>query len=160
MYEGVNNQNANQATLHTASGCTQTDNTLNSDCSSGSGCGVEFGSNSFGSQINNGGGVFAMQYATTGVYVWFWARSDAPTGTTQGDSSSIDISSWPEPQATFNFGDSCPSTMINTNQQVTMNIDLCGPWVESSTNGCNFGSSCEDYVANADLSDSYFDINR
>jgi hypothetical protein len=74
----------NQIALHALPGCiktevsgTQTGTTLESNCSSVKGCIVrETKPNSFGAGFARaGGGVYAMQFAPSGIYIWFWSVS-------------------------------------------------------------------------------------
>ena len=136
IYEQVNGvtNRANQATLHTGPGCTfsdprgQTGSTLVSDCNvanganGNTGCGVSMtgDANTFGTGLNNaGGGVFAMQHESSGVFVWHWSRDSAPAGTKRGDNSAIDVSSWGTPDAAFGFYQgTCSADHIDLNQQV------------------------------------------
>lgn len=71
----------NQMSVHTDPGCVQASKppqsgtTLNKDCSQARGCSVaETKANSFGSDFAAAnGGVFAMQFDVSGIYMWFWS---------------------------------------------------------------------------------------
>ncbi|KAF9787022.1 glycoside hydrolase family 16 protein [Thelephora terrestris] len=95
IIEGVNDYTNNQATLHTNPGCglaSSDSKTLSisgtlvsgTDCSvtstSNQGCGVRSNSNStYGAGFNSiGGGVYAMQWDTSGIAVFFFPRSSIP----------------------------------------------------------------------------------
>jgi len=82
IIEAINNMDHNQIALHTRGGCSQTvipnsqtGNTIENDCSTDRGCIVaETKPNSFGAGFAAaGGGVYAVQMATSGIYVWFWS---------------------------------------------------------------------------------------
>ena len=82
IIESINNQDHNQIALHTTGGCfqaqipgTQTGVTLERDCSTPRGCLVaETKPNSFGAGFAQaGGGAFALQFAESGIYAWFWS---------------------------------------------------------------------------------------
>ncbi|EPQ27397.1 uncharacterized protein PFL1_04935 [Pseudozyma flocculosa PF-1] len=180
IYEGVNGVAPNQATLHTGPGCIKAPSALQTgtnvsptDCNvkdganGNAGCAVFMpSSNSFGAGLNaNGGGVFAMQYVAEGVFVWFWPSSSAPAGTKRGDSRTIDVASWGTPTAAFPFYDGCTASHIDTNQQVTMNIDFCGGFVNSRPgSSCGMvanNAQCIAYVQNnpSAFTEAYFDVN-
>lgn len=74
----------NQIALHALPGCMkteltgqQTGLTLETNCSTAQGCIVkETKPNSYGAAFARaGGGAYAMQFATTGIYIWFWSVS-------------------------------------------------------------------------------------
>ncbi len=102
-----------------------------------------------------------MQHEYSGVYVWHWTRGNAPAGTKRGDNSAINVASWGEPAAAFPFTSSCTASHINTNQQIVMNIDFCGGFVNTfaAKDGCP--TDCVSYVANnpSAFRNAYFDIN-
>ena len=83
IIEGVNLVGHNQMALHSTEGCFQANNsggtgqTLERDCSTPTGCAVrENKNNSYGQAFNEaGGGVFALQMAQSGFYIWFWSVS-------------------------------------------------------------------------------------
>ncbi|KIK58774.1 glycoside hydrolase family 16 protein [Collybiopsis luxurians FD-317 M1] len=113
IMEGVNNQNANQGTLHTGPSCTMpasrtmTGTVLNNDCDAdddgNEGCGVQFAANTFGPSFNSqGGGWFAMERTDTFISIWFWARgsTSVPSDVKNGNSN-VDTSNWGTPVAFF-----------------------------------------------------------
>ena len=75
--------NNNQYVVHTSPGCTldpstkHTGNVLGTSCSQPSGCVVvETKANSYGAGFAQaGGGVYATQLDTSGIYMWFWSVS-------------------------------------------------------------------------------------
>ncbi|KAH8118462.1 hypothetical protein DFH11DRAFT_1502630 [Phellopilus nigrolimitatus] len=102
VIEGINNNGANRATLHTSPGCQMQSHrgqsgrdsskhvlthiyrsTVSTDCNAfannNQGCGTSFRkTGSYGSALNAmGGGWFVMKrMQTEGVYIWFWGRND------------------------------------------------------------------------------------
>ncbi|PWN28308.1 hypothetical protein BDZ90DRAFT_226469 [Jaminaea rosea] len=164
------------STLHTSPGCTMPEGrsmtgtaTLN-DCNvlnganGNAGCGVNLFSdpNSFGEPLNNnGGGTYAMQRESGGIYVWFWQGNSAPFDP-RSPNAHIDPASWGTPHASF------PSTSCDVGQYfdahwITMNIDFCGGFVDAfwQQDGCSKYGSCVDYVANnpGAFREAYFDLN-
>jgi len=125
----------NQMTLHTTKGCTmnvkrkETGKSLTTNClnstDDNAGCGVNSGSNTYGSDFNSGGGaVLAMELRAAGIRMWQFGRSEVPADITSGNP---DPSTWSEATADF------PSTNCDigthfANQSIIANIDLCGQW--------------------------------
>ena len=78
----------NQMSLQTSPGCMQdegearrqTGQTLARNCNSVTGCVVADQRNAtFGNTLNaGGGGVWALQIAASGIYMWFWPVSLVP----------------------------------------------------------------------------------
>ena len=83
IIEGINLMTNNQMALHTVPGCTkapnntQTGTTLETDCSTDQGCLVaETQPNSYGQTFAQaGGGVWALEFDTSGISMWFWSVS-------------------------------------------------------------------------------------
>lgn len=100
--------------------------------------------------------VYAMEWRTAGIRVWFFDRTSIPsdintsTSNTSVASTTPDPSTWGTPLADF------PSTHcdIDThfkNQSIIANIDLCGSWASSTkwyTTLASCPGTCETYVAN------------
>jgi len=137
IMEAINVMPNNQMALHTLEGCLhvtppgQTGQSMEADCSMPSGCTVaETAPNSFESGFAAaGGGVWATQFDVSGIFIWFWSRSDIPPSITQATStSSIDISQWGPPSASFPATSSCNLTQFFTPQQLVLDITLCGDW--------------------------------
>ncbi|CEQ39518.1 SPOSA6832_01060, partial [Sporobolomyces salmonicolor] len=97
IYEGINSRTFNQYTLHTAAGCVRNTATpmtgdtqwASADCyaySGSSGCTVfDYDPTSYGAGFNAaGGGVFALQFAETGISIWRWPRSSIPSDVKNG----------------------------------------------------------------------------
>ena len=187
----------NSMTLHTANDC-QLNSTASKSKFSGSisnencyayaagekGCGFSAPEsfNSYGPRFNeNQGGVYATEWTSDGISIWFFPRNEIPSDI-NCNSSTVDTSSWPSPVARFD-GDDCdwashfkdlnivsvPSKVLHdivliSHQQV-FDITFCGDWagqVWSQSSTCTSkASSCQDYVANhaADFKDTYWSIN-
>ncbi|CAL1709040.1 unnamed protein product [Somion occarium] len=135
IIEAINLMPNNQMAIHTTAGCLhdpppdQTGRSLERDCGTGSGCTVqETTSNSFNSGFAAaGGGVWATQFDVSGVYIWFWSRSNVPASISQATSSSpLDISQWGPPSASYPAGANCNITNFFTAQQLVLDITLCG----------------------------------
>jgi len=136
IIEGVNLMSNNQMAIHSSPGCTKTDpptqtgQSSGTDCSQGSGCVVdEKQANSYGSAFAQaGGGVFAAQFDSTGIYIWFWSRPNVPAVISQAtSSSSIDISTWGNPSAAYPTS-SCNIGQYFGAQKLIVDITLCGDW--------------------------------
>ncbi len=135
VIEGVNLAGTDQITLHSGSGCvvntagSQSGTTLlNSNCNADSGytgCSVTTTtSNSYGTNFNNnGGGVYAMQWESSGVYVWFWPHSSVPADITAG---SPVTGNWGTPIVAFNGGSGCTFDSSFANENIVFNTDFCG----------------------------------
>ncbi|KAF5871188.1 putative glycoside hydrolase family 16 protein [Botrytis fragariae] len=133
IIEGVNLGTTNTITLHTAAGCTVSNansqsgtTTITSNCNqdnAGTGCGVATSNTqNYGTGFNAiGGGVYAMQWASTGIYVWFWPRGSIPADITAKDIDNI-----------------------------VFDTTFCGTWAGSvwSSGSCaSAASTCQAYVA-------------
>ncbi|KAH7098711.1 glycoside hydrolase family 16 protein [Auriculariales sp. MPI-PUGE-AT-0066] len=175
ILEGVNDQAANQAALHTDAGCTmsnlkQSGKLLHSDCNAfadgNTGCTTQFTkANSFGPSFNkHGGGYFAMERTSSSIKVWFWPRSGggAPSAIVKG-SKSIDPSKWGTPMASYN-SNSCNIGSKFKASNVIINIALCGDWAGSPAvwgqSACASKGDCVSYVNNnpAAFKNAYFNF--
>eukprot|EP01113_Clastostelium_recurvatum_P037456 TRINITY_DN547_c0_g1_i2.p1 TRINITY_DN547_c0_g1~~TRINITY_DN547_c0_g1_i2.p1 ORF type:complete len:319 (-),score=43.91 TRINITY_DN547_c0_g1_i2:66-1022(-) len=173
VVEGVNQNNRNQMTLHSGPGCTMPSNwnqvgkTLGTDCNSlvnnNAGCAVQSDTTlSYGQGFNNnGGGVWAMQWESSGVFIWFWARGSVPANVQNGNP---DPTTWGTPGASFPFAGtgpgSCPSSDF-ANHQIVIDDTFCGDWAGAvfSQSGCP--GSCTSYVQNnpQNFKQAYWAIN-
>jgi len=157
IIEGVNAQRTNQIDLHTAPGCNiQVPNSqggtnlLQSNCNqdnAGTGCGVSTSNtNNFGVGFNNiGGGVYAMQWAGSGIYIWFFERGSIP-----GDISANEpnIPGWGTPLVTM---EGCDIDQYFANNNIVFDTTFCGQWAGSvwGSSSCSaLANTCEEYVAN------------
>lgn len=90
--------------------------------------------------------MYAMQWASTGIYVWFWPRGSIPADITAKD---IDVSSWGTPLATFS-GSGCNFDKSFASQNIVFDTTFCGTWAGSvwSSGSCaSAASTCQAYVA-------------
>lgn len=157
VIEGVNLAGTDQITLHTSAGCTintagsQSGTTLlQSDCNANNGndgCGVTTTvANSYGDGFNNvGGGVYAMQWESSGIYVWFWPRGQIPADITNGAPVT---GNWGLPIVAFNGGSGCTIDNSFQNENIVFDTTFCGDWAGSVfSQQCPSDGSCTDYVA-------------
>ncbi|EKD19659.1 uncharacterized protein L3040_001996 [Drepanopeziza brunnea f. sp. 'multigermtubi'] len=169
IIEGVNSQMKNIMTLHTGDTCTISGalslGTLQTgDCNqkNGFGCGISSSSSSsYGDGFNNvGGGVYATQWTSDYIRIWFFPRNTIPADVLSGNP---DPSSWGYPDA--DFQGNCDIDANFRNHQIVFDTTFCGDWaggVFSSDNSCKYkANSCVDYVAGnpGDFKDSYWNIN-
>ncbi|OBZ77862.1 putative glycosidase C21B10.07 [Grifola frondosa] len=170
IVEGINLMNQNQMALHTLGECVhqtppdQKSPSGNLNCSTGTGCTVrESSPNSFGAGFAAaGGGVWATQFDISGIYIWFWSRPDVPSSFSVGNTS-IDISQWGPPSASYPVTSQCNLTQFFTSQQLVIDIALCGDWAGVPS---IYSSSCKGtcYLSNVvgpgspTYDDAYFEI--
>ncbi|TCD61817.1 hypothetical protein EIP91_007862 [Steccherinum ochraceum] len=138
ILEAINLMTSNQMALHTTQGCThpapptgaQTSHNGGQDCGTGDGCTVqETADNSYGTGFNNaGGGVWATQFDASGIFIWFWSRPNVPQNLQGATSSTLDISSWGPPSASYASSANCNVTEYFSPQQLIFDIALCGDW--------------------------------
>ncbi|PYH50049.1 glycoside hydrolase family 16 protein [Aspergillus saccharolyticus JOP 1030-1] len=173
IIEGVNQQTNDLMTLHTSDGCTInnsgfTGTLVTSNCyvyaadqSSNAGCGITSSSSqSFGSPFNSlGGGVYATEWTSSAINIWFFPRGSIPADITSG---SPIPSTWGTPAASF--AGSCDIDSHFNAMQIVFDTTFCGDWagnVWSSGSCASYASSCTDYVANnpSAFEDAYWTIN-
>jgi len=162
IVEGVNMLNTNQMTLHTGPGCTVKNpmsnqavgNVIHSDCdvysSENLGCGVLDHSNtSFGEPFNlRGGGVFAMEWADSGISIWRFNRGEVPQDLQSGNNPQP--STWAiRPLAHWSNSQCNDLSQTFSEHRVIFDITLCGDWAGSAgvfnaNNACT--GSCESMV--------------
>lgn len=160
IIEGVNTLTTNAMTLHTQQGCTMAGDsrdmsgTVNTeDCwtgdpnqSNNAGCGVQAtGTDTYGDGFNNaGGGVYAMEWQSTGIRMWHWQHSNVPSSLSNG---SPDTTTFGQPLADFP-NTNCNIDQFFSNHQIVFDLTFCGDYAGNvfTQQGC--GSSCTDYVAN------------
>ncbi|RAL15908.1 uncharacterized protein BO97DRAFT_458901 [Aspergillus homomorphus CBS 101889] len=112
--------------------------------------------NSFGSGFNNnGGGVYAMEWTTQAVRIWFFPRGSIPSGNSGPLGASPDPNTWGTPTTNFQSkdGSGCDMSSHIRNQRIVIDTTFCGTWASGtwSSSGCASKtgySSCEDYVKN------------
>ncbi|EIN06365.1 endo-1,3(4)-beta-glucanase-like protein [Punctularia strigosozonata HHB-11173 SS5] len=175
IVEGVNDVEPNASTLHTSSNCTmpetrsQTGTTVSTNCdvdfNYNAGCGVQApATNSYGPAFNAaGGGWYAMERTNKFIKVWFWPRNSkfVPLDVYSG-SPIIDTTFWGTPYASFPSTSTCDLEAKFGENNIIINLTLCGDWAGAvfTSNGC--GASCTDYVNRnpAAFVDAYWDFAR
>jgi hypothetical protein len=133
IFETVNLMDHNQMALHTLTGCTKASDAVQSgtngatNCSTSAGCIVaDSNNNSVGAAFAAaGGGVWATQFDTSGVFIWFWNTANVPSNLNSG--SSVDTSTWGTPTASYPSS-TCNMTQAFGPQQLVLDITLCGDW--------------------------------
>jgi hypothetical protein len=116
------------------SGCTTTDNYHGQNIS-------------YGSNFNEGfGGVFATQWDSDGVNIWFWAMADIP-GNLWGPTA--DPNTWGKPVASLT-GSSVDGLLLNG--KIVFDTNFCGTlvesfWTQSKCYDPNTAPTCAQYVA-------------
>jgi hypothetical protein len=134
------------------------------DCSvysnGNSGCGVnDTTSVSYGAPFaRNGGGVWATEFAASGISVWFFPRPSVPANL-QNSSMIPDPSTWGTPSAYFS-NSTCSIGDYFGDQQLVVDITLCGDWAGSSAvfeQTCS--GTCTDLVADpTNYNNAYFEL--
>ncbi len=175
IIEGVSAQTSNNMAMHTDAGCTITNTgafsgsleTANCDVNAAgqatnAGCSIRSADDSsFGSGFNsNGGGVYATEWTSEAVSIWFFSRDAIPSDITSGNP---DPSGWGLPQGQFTGG--CDIDDKVRNQQLVFDVTFCGDWaggVWSTDSTCSAkASTCQDFVQNnpSAFQDTYWLIN-
>lgn len=121
IIEGVNTQSENKMTMHTSDGCSMAGNS----CQGNQGCSQDGGGpNSYGSGFNsNNGGVYAMEWTSDHIDIWFFGRGSEPEGVS-GDSP--DPSGWGPPTKSFNAQDGCDIDSHFQNHNIVFDTTFCG----------------------------------
>lgn len=133
IIEGVNLQSRNWATLHTRPGCfvnlagsqpgTQL---MNGDCNfdrAYQGCSAHTDA-PFGDLFNRGlGGVYATQWESSGIYIWFFPRNKIPVDISSGKP---DTTKWGLPLVAFNGGSGCNIDSYFGNHEIVFDTTFCG----------------------------------
>jgi len=176
IIEGVHEATTNLVSLHTDGnegvctlipneqnglvGSTQCDNAL----TSAGGCGVSGGP--FGTPFNDhGGGVYAMQWLSSGIKIWFFSRNGIPADIV---SDTPNPSSWAAP--VLQVGSNCDIDAHFRNMRIVIDTTFCGDWAGNvavwQQTSCYKSNSipsntCIDYVKNHPeaYADGYWDIN-
>ncbi|KAI0757409.1 concanavalin A-like lectin/glucanase domain-containing protein [Daedaleopsis nitida] len=185
ILEGVNDYSNNQATIHTAHGCTissSNSDTLGitgtvvggTNCAaletSNAGCGmVATQSNTYGVGFNNnGGGVYAMQWVDDGVTVWFFPRNNIPSDISAGAPLP---NNWGKPMASWPASHCSPSQFFHDHSAI-FDTTLCGDWAGGVWNNAGAPgqeqscaarvgvSTCEEFVRNhgSSFNEAYWEV--
>lgn len=161
IIEGVHEQDHNALTLHTSTGCAVSQDTsifagkvATANCdvkaqgqADNAGCSIGSEDNkSYGAGLNdNGGGVYATEWTSDAISIWFFPRGSVPDGVT-GDNP--DPSSWGKPTAKW-VKDSCDIDGIFKDLNIIFDTTFCGDWAGntwSSSSCASKAATCNDYV--------------
>ncbi|KAG6006169.1 hypothetical protein E4U21_007279 [Claviceps maximensis] len=162
IIEGANDEYRNLMSAHTTAGCTIS-KTLASKASGtprsttcavdkkNEGCGYDVPVNdttSYGDAFNaEGGGVYAMEWASEYIKIWHFARGQIP-GDIKDRKPTPD--EWGMPHAIFG-GESCDVGKHFKQMNLVININFCGDWPENiwgKSDGCGkYAPTCGEFVA-------------
>ncbi|KAJ5143608.1 Concanavalin A-like lectin/glucanases superfamily [Penicillium bovifimosum] len=172
IIEGLNDQTSNQMALHTSDGCSIdttgfTGHLDTSNCyvdadgqPANSGCAIRSDhTESYGTGFNdNGGGVYATEWTSDAINVWFWPSDSVPRDIGSDSPSPVD---WGNPTAKF-AGD-CDIDSHFDEMRIVFDITFCGDWageVWGSSSCAEKSGSCNDYVQNnpSAFTESYWQV--
>ncbi|KAF9735704.1 hypothetical protein PMIN06_006766 [Paraphaeosphaeria minitans] len=161
ILEGVHEQDTNALTLHTSTGCsigsdtslfsgsveTQNCDVKAAGQADNAGCSIKSKDNkSYGAGLNdNGGGVYATEWTSDAISIWFFPRDSVPEGVT-GDNP--DPSTWGTPSAKW-VQESCDIDGIFKDLNIIFDTTFCGDWAGntwSSSSCASKAPTCNDYV--------------
>ncbi|KAH8113075.1 concanavalin A-like lectin/glucanase domain-containing protein [Phellopilus nigrolimitatus] len=172
IFEGVNMQTQNDISLHTLNGCThpsanlsngiETGQLISTDCFNqtefNQGCIVQVPGSSYGASFaQNGGGVYALNWNASGIFVWFFPRGSVPSDLST-DFPNPD--GWGLPTAAYPTS-SCDVSKYFSPQTLILDITICGnfagqPGVFAQT--CS--GNCVDLVQTpSNYDNAYFEIS-
>ena len=175
IVEGVNENTRNLGSLHTSRNCTiagsgETGTLVTNDCdtygTNNVGCGVRLSSNtSYGKGFNDaGGGVYAMEWTSNWIRMWYWDHTRVPSSITYG---APDPSTFGVPSA--NFQGSCDIDSHFAMHHPVFDITFCGTYAGDTygatscpmASGKDGPNSCIDHVANSPFAfeEAYFEVN-
>nr|ARD05880.1 beta 1,3 (4)-glucanase [Aphelenchoides besseyi] len=173
VIEGVNTQNYNAMAMHTVDNCSINEqgnfsgSVDSSNCfvnatgqPKDSGCSISTdNTQTYGTGYNKvQGGVYAVQWTSSIIKIWFFRRSKIPTDITNGKPRP---GSWTEPLAAFSGACDLDSHVFN--QRMTFDLAFCGDWAgDDWKDSCkNKAKTCKEYVKNNphDFKDAYWLIN-
>lgn len=175
IIEGVNGQKVNTMAVHTNAGCSISNNggmsgqIMTSNCdvaapnqATNQGCAINSANTAtYGSGFNsNGGGVYATEWTSEGISIYFFPRSSIPSDITSGKP---DPSGWGLPIGRFEGACDWDEKVVN--QQIIFDVTFCGDWaggVFSSDAICSSkASTCQSFVQNNPnaFTDTYWSVN-
>lgn len=163
IVEGVNDQTSNQMTLHTNSGPRITKQTaftgevLTEDCDVNSpsqpknvGCAIADNTGlTFGTDFNtNGGGVYATEWTSQAIKIWFFPRGKFPVDIASASPSPSQ--NWGPPTSVFTGPDFNMDDHFK-NLRIVFDTTFCGDWAGNNWNetaSCAaLAPTCEEYVS-------------
>ncbi|KAH8152347.1 uncharacterized protein LAJ45_03774 [Morchella importuna] len=172
IIEGVNLNTQNAMALHTSDGCSingsgQSGTLISNNCyvyaanqSTNQGCGIQdTRTSSYGTGFNNiGGGVYATEWNSDFIKIWFFPRNAIPANVL---STTPEPTGWGTPVAVFQG--SCDINSKFISHKIIFDITFCGDWAGNvwGSSGCPTSMTCNDYVANtpAAFTQTYWQIN-
>ncbi|KIV77202.1 hypothetical protein PV11_09019 [Exophiala sideris] len=175
IIEGVNSQVGDSMALHTGSGCSITNNgdfsgsitTPNCDVdasgqATNAGCQVlTSAADTYGIVFNKDqGGVYATQWTSSAITIWFFPRSSIPSDISSG---SPNPSGWGTPLSQFQGG--CDIDNFFEDHQIVFDTTFCGDWagnVWTTDPTCSSkAATCQDFVQNnpSAFADAYWSVN-
>ena len=160
IIEGISLQAQDAITMHSGPSCSM----IGESCDGGNGCSTQVGGpTSFGDGFNNnGGGIYAMEWTSDYINVYFFAHSNAPSDIL---GSAPDPTNWGTPTASFVGGSTCDIDANFQNNNIVLDTTFCGSWagtVWSSDPVCGpKAATCQDYVQNnpSAFTEAYWTIN-
>ncbi|KAE8356403.1 putative endo-1,3(4)-beta-glucanase [Aspergillus coremiiformis] len=174
IIEGVNKHEANKIVLHTSGSCAlsgeneMTGTMTSSECGEASGtigCVVQGKDGTSGAPFNQqGGGIYAMEWTSKFIKIWYFARSEIPKSITEGKP---DPTAFGTPMA--HLQGTCDFHERFKSQKFIFDTTFCGDWAGGvfGTSGCPVSNpsnpiqSCVNYVAEnpAAFKEAYWEIN-
>ncbi len=157
IIEGVNLQKTNSMTLHTADGCSMERPNLpgvkmaHTNCNENTGytgCGqeVENDTKNYGGDFNSlGGGVYALDWNSESIDIYFFGRNAIPADIKEGKP---DPKTWAKPTVTFKGN--CNIDNHFKKHKIIINTTFCGDWAGrtwSDGECAALAPNCEQYVA-------------
>ena len=160
IIEGINLQAQDAITMHSGPSCSM----IGKSCDGGNGCSTQVGGpTSYGDGFNkNGGGIYAMEWTSDHINVYFFPHSNAPTDAL---GAAPDPTTWGTPTASFVGGSTCDIDANFQNNNIVIDTTFCGTWAGSAWSGdpvCGpKAATCQDYVQNnpAAFTEAYWTIN-
>ncbi|EXJ65059.1 hypothetical protein A1O7_01399 [Cladophialophora yegresii CBS 114405] len=177
IIEGANNQANDLTSTHTGGSCmiaqsplemtgTSNGNDCRYDVATGAnaqGCGAFSKSSvSYGAGFNsNKGGVYAMEWKSDAIKIWFFPRGSIPSDITSGNP---DPSGWGLPDSIFN-GPGCDIDANFADNRFIFDTTFCGDFGEATwyNGGCAAieGDQCSVFVGDhpEQFTEAYWDVN-
>lgn len=145
--------------MHTSQGCSL----AGKSCLANQGCSLSAGgSSSYGDGLNSaGGGIYATEWTSDHINIWFWAKGQAPSDVTGANPNPA---AWGTPTAAFQGGSGCAIDKYFNNMQLVFDTTFCGDWAgQASVFGANSQctGTCQNYVQNnpTAFKDAYWSVN-
>ncbi|KAK0936019.1 hypothetical protein LTR29_012391 [Friedmanniomyces endolithicus] len=179
IIETTNDLPNNLMALHTSqtpdctvAGADQSGTLLTANCAAAggyTGCGVSATKpNNIGTPFNQAsGGVYAMEWTSTAIRIWFFGRNEVPASIIEAGDAGPDPNAFGVPVA--NFQGSCDIDAHFFNHSMVFDTTFCGSYAGNTWqgDGCplidptNGWQSCDDFVATNPQAfvDAYWEVN-